>query len=156
VLEGTSAGAVVVHRDMLARVPPVTVPIVTAEPYAGWARVAALFHPVPPLRPGAHPAALVAGDARFDLSTEIGPFALVEVGAEVGARCRIGSLTAVSQGVVFGADCRIGALDDLAILDTEPEVGFDDIALLASPYCLMRTCRGFRADSCGHRRSRPR
>ncbi|CAA9229802.1 MAG: diguanylate cyclase/phosphodiesterase (GGDEF & EAL domains) with PAS/PAC sensor(s) [uncultured Acetobacteraceae bacterium] len=30
---------------------------------------------------------------------------------------------------------RIAALDDLAILDTEPEVGFDDIVLLASEMC---------------------
>ena len=30
---------------------------------------------------------------------------------------------------------RIAALDDLAILDTEPEVGFDDIVLLASEVC---------------------
>ena len=34
-LEGTAAGAVVVHPDMLARVPPGTRPIVTTEPYAG-------------------------------------------------------------------------------------------------------------------------
>ena len=37
-LEQTSAGAVIVHPDMLARVPTGTVPIVTTEPYAGWAR----------------------------------------------------------------------------------------------------------------------
>ena len=30
---------------------------------------------------------------------------------------------------------RIAALNDLAILDTEPEVGFDDIVLLASEVC---------------------
>ena len=82
-LEATSAGAVIVHPDMRARVPEGTVPIVTAEPYAGWARVAALFHPVPPPRPGAHPTAAVAEDARVDASAEIGPFALVEAGALV-------------------------------------------------------------------------
>ena len=87
-LAGTAAGAVIVHPDMLARVPPGTRPIVTAEPYAGWARVAALFHPAPPLRPGVHPTAAVAEDARVDPSAEIVPFTLVEAGAEVGARCR--------------------------------------------------------------------
>src|SRR4051812_4188 len=59
-LEVTSAGAVIVHPDMLARVPKGTVPIVTTEPYAGWARVAALFHPAPPVSPGVHPSAIVA------------------------------------------------------------------------------------------------
>ena len=108
-LEATSAGAVVVHPGMLARVPPGTVPIVTTEPYAGWARVAALFHPEPPVRPGVHPTAAVAGDARVDASAEIGAFALVEAGAEVGARCRVGPYAAIGQGVVLGPDCRVGA-----------------------------------------------
>ncbi len=108
-LEATAAGAVVVHPDMLARVPEATVPIVTDQPYAGWARVAALFHPVPPPRLGVHPTAFVAEDARVDASAEIGPFALVEAGAEVGARCRIGPYAAIGEGVVLGPDCRIGA-----------------------------------------------
>ncbi len=62
-LETTSAGAVVVHPDMLARVPSSTVPIITTEPYAGWARVAALFYPAPPIRPGVHPTASVDAGA---------------------------------------------------------------------------------------------
>jgi UDP-3-O-[3-hydroxymyristoyl] glucosamine N-acyltransferase, LpxD/Transposase DDE domain group 1 len=72
-LEQTLAGAVIVHPDMQARVPAATVPIVTSEPYEGWARVAALFHPMPPVSPGIHPAAIVAEGARVDPSTEVGP-----------------------------------------------------------------------------------
>jgi UDP-3-O-[3-hydroxymyristoyl] glucosamine N-acyltransferase len=37
-LEQTSAGAVIIHPDMQARLPKATVPIVTSEPYLGWAR----------------------------------------------------------------------------------------------------------------------
>jgi UDP-3-O-[3-hydroxymyristoyl] glucosamine N-acyltransferase len=107
-LEQTSAGAVIVHPDMLARVPAGTVPIVTNAPYAGWARVARLFHPVSPPRPGAHPSAFVAQGARIDPTAEVGPFSLVETGAEVGARCQIGPYAAVGSGVVLGPDCRIG------------------------------------------------
>ena len=44
-LDQTLAGAVIVHPDMAARVPARTVAIVTTEPYAAWARVAALFYP---------------------------------------------------------------------------------------------------------------
>ena len=98
-LEQTLAGAVIVHPDMLSRVPAGTVPIITTEPYAGWARVAALFHPAPPVRPGVHPSAFIAEGARVDSSTEVGPFALVEVGAEVGAGCRIGPYAAIGSGV---------------------------------------------------------
>ena len=107
-LEKTSAGAVIVHPDMLARVPAGTVPIVTKAPYAGWASVARLFHPVAPPRPGTHPSAFVAQGARIDPTAEVGPFSLVETGAEVGARCQIGPYAAVGSGVVLGPDCRIG------------------------------------------------
>src|ERR1700752_2035061 len=51
-LDQTVAGAVIVHPDMAARVPTTTAAILTSEPYAGWARVAALFYPVPPVSPG--------------------------------------------------------------------------------------------------------
>jgi UDP-3-O-[3-hydroxymyristoyl] glucosamine N-acyltransferase len=108
-LEESSAGAVIIHPDMLARVPAGTVPIVTPEPYAGWARVAALFHPTVPVSPGIHPSALVAEDAQVDASAEVGPFVLVEAGAEVGAHCRIGPYAAIGPGVVLGPECRIGA-----------------------------------------------
>src|SRR5215510_13134339 len=50
-LDQTSAGAVIVHPDVAARVPAGTVAIRTTEPYAAWARVAALFYPVPPVSP---------------------------------------------------------------------------------------------------------
>ena len=50
-LDQTSAGAVIVHPEMAARVPVGTAAIRTTEPYAAWARVAALFYPVPPISP---------------------------------------------------------------------------------------------------------
>jgi UDP-3-O-[3-hydroxymyristoyl] glucosamine N-acyltransferase len=105
----TSAGAVIVHPDMQARVPAATVPILTAEPYAGWARVAALFHPVPPVSPGIHPSAIVAESARVDPSAEVGPLCVIEAGAEIGPGCRIGPGAIIGTGVVVGRDCRIGA-----------------------------------------------
>jgi UDP-3-O-[3-hydroxymyristoyl] glucosamine N-acyltransferase len=108
-LEQTLAGAVIVHPDMQARVPAATVPIVTTEPYAGWARVAALFHPVPPISPGIHPTAIVAESAKVDPTAEVGPLSIIEAAAEIGPRCRIGPCAAVGSGVVIGRDCRIGA-----------------------------------------------
>jgi UDP-3-O-[3-hydroxymyristoyl] glucosamine N-acyltransferase len=108
-LEKTSAGAVIIHPDMLARVPAGVVPIITTEPYAGWARVAALFYPAPSPRPGVHPTAYVAESAAVDPSAEVGPFVLVEAGAKVGPRCRIAPHVTIAQGVVIGPDCRIGA-----------------------------------------------
>ncbi|NWG25542.1 MAG: UDP-3-O-(3-hydroxymyristoyl)glucosamine N-acyltransferase [Pseudorhodoplanes sp.] len=108
-LDGTLAGAVIVHPDMQPRVPSRTVAIVTREPYAGWARVAALFHPVPPVASGIHPSAVVDDTASVDPSAELGPLCVVEAGAEIGPGCRIGAGAVIGSGVVLGRDCRIGA-----------------------------------------------
>jgi len=107
-LAGTRAGAVVVHPDLLARLPAGAVGIVTAEPYLGWARVAALFHPEPPPHAGAHAAAVIDAEALVDPSAEIGPLAVIGAGATIGPRCRIGAAAVIGPGVVLGADCRIG------------------------------------------------
>jgi UDP-3-O-[3-hydroxymyristoyl] glucosamine N-acyltransferase len=96
-LEQTMAGAVIVPPQMQARVPSGTIAIVTAAAYEGWARVAALFHPVPPPTPGVHPLALLDPDARVDASAEIGP------------GCRIGAFVSIGAGVAVGRDCRIGS-----------------------------------------------
>jgi UDP-3-O-[3-hydroxymyristoyl] glucosamine N-acyltransferase len=108
-LTETRAGAVIVHPDVAKLVPHTAVAIVAAEPYAAWARVAALFHPLPPVRRGVHPSAVVAPDAAVDASAEIGPLVVIGARAEIGPRCSIGPAAIVGEGVVLGADCRIGA-----------------------------------------------
>ncbi|HEX3399293.1 MAG TPA: UDP-3-O-(3-hydroxymyristoyl)glucosamine N-acyltransferase [Acetobacteraceae bacterium] len=108
-LEHTSAGAVIVHPDMLPRVPSATIAIITTAAYEGWARVAELFHPTQPPCPGIHRSAIVDDDARVHPSAEIGPYVVVEAGAEIGPRCRIGTFVSIGRSVTLGADCRIGA-----------------------------------------------
>ena len=109
VLANTQAGAVIVHPDMAARVPATAVAIVCDEPYAAWARVAALFFPVPPGEPGIHPSAIVSPDAVVDATAEVEALAVIGAQAEIGARCRIGSHAVIGKGVIVGPDCRIGA-----------------------------------------------
>jgi UDP-3-O-[3-hydroxymyristoyl] glucosamine N-acyltransferase len=108
-LERTAAGAVIVHPEMVARVPAATIAIITSRPYEGWARVAALFHPAPAASAGVHPTALVDKDARVDPLAEIGAFCVIEAGAEISAGCRLGPYVAVGRGVSIGRDSRIGA-----------------------------------------------
>ncbi len=107
-LASTRAGAVIVHPDMAGAVPTGAVALVTPEPYLGWARVAALFHPAPPPKPGIAPSAIVDPTARIDPSSEIGPLAVIGAEAEIGPRVRIGALAVIGPGVVIGADARIG------------------------------------------------
>ena len=108
-LEHTMAGAVIVHPEMRDRVPPGTIAIVTTATYEGWARVAALFHPIAPPCPGIHPSAVVDKEAQVDASAEIGPYVVIEARAEIGAGCRVGPFVSIGKGVTLGRDCRIGA-----------------------------------------------
>ena len=108
-LADTRAGAVIIQPALAGRVPEGCVALTTDEPYIGWARVAALFHPEPPVTPGVHASAVVDPDASVDASVEIGPLAVIGPRAEIGPRCRIGAGAVVGAGVVIGPDCRIGA-----------------------------------------------
>ncbi len=113
-LETTRAGAVIIHPELASRVPAGCAPILTKEPYAAWARVAALFHPPPPPRPGRHPSAVIDPAAVIDPTAEIGPLAVIGAGAEIGPRCRIGPGAVIGDGVVIGPDSRIGPLASIS------------------------------------------
>jgi UDP-3-O-[3-hydroxymyristoyl] glucosamine N-acyltransferase len=107
-LDRTAAGAVIVDPEHRTRVPQTAVPIVTARPYEAWARVAALFHPMPPVVPGVHPSAIVSDGAEIDPTAEVGALCVIGTGAVIGAFCRIGPGAVIADGVVLGPDCRIG------------------------------------------------
>jgi UDP-3-O-[3-hydroxymyristoyl] glucosamine N-acyltransferase len=108
-LAGTKAGAVILHPDFAADVPPGTAAIVTPEPYVGWAKIAALFHP--PVGPewGIHPAAIVDPLAELGAGVEIGPHAVIGAGAIIGQGSIIGPLSVIGPGVVIGPASRIHA-----------------------------------------------
>jgi UDP-3-O-[3-hydroxymyristoyl] glucosamine N-acyltransferase len=108
-LEKTKAGAVIVHPDLAAHVPPSAVPILSSEVYVAWARVATLFHPPAPTVPGVHPAAVIGAGARIDPSAEIGPLCVIGERAVIGKRTRVGPLVSIGAAVEIGADCRIGS-----------------------------------------------
>ncbi|WP_298215619.1 UDP-3-O-(3-hydroxymyristoyl)glucosamine N-acyltransferase [Acidocella sp.] len=108
-LTETRAGAVILHPDFADRVPPGCIPLAVAEPYVGWAKVAALFYPFPAPEPGVHPSAVIAPSAVIHPSAEIGPGAVIGAGAEIGAETSIGALAVLGPGVVVGRQCRIHA-----------------------------------------------
>src|SRR3984957_15572821 len=107
-LQKTQAGAVIVPPELADKVPPTSVAIISPEVYPSWARVAALFHPPPPLLPGVHPSAIVDAGARIDPSAEIGPLAVIGDRAVIGRRTRIAAHVVIGDGVQIGDDCRIG------------------------------------------------
>jgi UDP-3-O-[3-hydroxymyristoyl] glucosamine N-acyltransferase len=107
-LLATHAAAVIVHPDMKDRVPPAAVAIVASDPLVAWARVAALFHPQPPVAPGIHPSAVIAASAKIDPTAEVGPLVVIGENVVIGPRGRIGAMAVIGDGVEIGRDVRIG------------------------------------------------
>lgn len=106
-LKATRAGAVIVgesgrNATQLPR-------IVCANPYAYFARVSALFNPVPVAQPGAHTTAVIDGSARVAGDAEIGPCAVVGRGAVIGSGCVVGAGCYIGDGVVIGPGTRLYA-----------------------------------------------
>ena len=106
-LPQTKAGAVVLDAQFAAECP---VPALIAKnPYATYARIAALLHPAPPVIPGRHPTAVIDSSAVIDPSAAIGPLAVIGARARIGARCTIGPGCVLLDDVTTGADTRLVA-----------------------------------------------
>lgn len=100
-LTGSSAGAVIIPPELRERcgIPR----IVTADPYACFARVSALLNPPAPLVPGVHPTALIEAGAT------VAPGARVGAGARIARGASIGDAALVAEGCCIGEDVRVGA-----------------------------------------------
>ena len=111
----TRAAACLIRPAQAGRLPALVARLVTPEPYHGYARVAAAFHPGAAAPDAAHPpaggispAAAIDPAARLAPGCAVAAGAVVEAGAAIGPRCRIAAGAVVGAGVVSGADCVIG------------------------------------------------
>ncbi len=77
--------------------------LIARDPYAAFAKIAALFEPKPAYPAGIHASADVAGDAHVDPGAHVGAF------VSIGARSRIEAGAVVGPGCVVGEDCMVGA-----------------------------------------------
>jgi UDP-3-O-[3-hydroxymyristoyl] glucosamine N-acyltransferase len=100
--ERTRAAAVVVARGEGAL--PDRALLRVDSPQGAMIALLRLFHPEPPLAPGIHPTAWVAGSARVDPSASIGACAVIEERAVIGHRARLGAQVFVGAGAVVGDD----------------------------------------------------
>jgi UDP-3-O-[3-hydroxymyristoyl] glucosamine N-acyltransferase len=99
-LKQTRAAAVIVEPRFRDDCP--TAALLSANPYAAYARIAAYLKPPRVSPPGVHPTAVVAG-AQISDTASVGPHAIVEPGA------RIGDGAVVGGGAFVGAEAEIGA-----------------------------------------------
>ncbi|WP_158936778.1 UDP-3-O-(3-hydroxymyristoyl)glucosamine N-acyltransferase [Burkholderia sp. S171] len=110
-VESTQAGAVLISPADLEKV---TSPegrnfIVTANPYAYFARVAQVFIDLatPPVEPGVHPTAFIHPGAKVAASAVIGPHVSVEAGAEIGERVKLDAGVTIGRGVKLADDVHL-------------------------------------------------
>ena len=104
-LAATRATAVVLPRELAAECPVAA--LISARPYASYARIAAGLHPPAAVTAGRAPGAQVAQTARVATSAWIGPNAVIGAGAVIGERCSIGPNCVIEEGVRLGDDCRL-------------------------------------------------
>jgi UDP-3-O-[3-hydroxymyristoyl] glucosamine N-acyltransferase len=105
-LAHTRAGAVIVApADVEACPVPV---LVSGNPYASYARAAALIAPPPPVRTGVHPTASLEEGCTVHESAWVGPHCIIETGAKVLAGAQL------AGGCFIGAGSEIGAQSHLA------------------------------------------
>jgi UDP-3-O-[3-hydroxymyristoyl] glucosamine N-acyltransferase len=106
-LAATRAGAVVLNAASADECP--TAVLLCDNPYATFARIATILHPLPQLEPGVHPSALVAASARIDPSAQLGAYAVLGPNVVVGARAFVGPHCCLEEGVQLAADVRLVA-----------------------------------------------
>jgi UDP-3-O-[3-hydroxymyristoyl] glucosamine N-acyltransferase len=106
-LIATRAAAVVLDPHSADGCP--TQALVCDNPYATYARIAAVLHPAPAAVPGVHPTALVAPGARVDPSAQVGALASIGAGSVVGARSYVGPHCHLDEGVILAEDVRLVA-----------------------------------------------
>ena len=103
---GATRAGVVVMRAEDAEGHPGTA-LVAADPYAAFARLAALFEPRAQHAAGIHSTAVVDPGAVVADDAHVGPF------VSIGARSRIEAGAMIGPGCVIGEDCVVGAGSEL-------------------------------------------
>ena len=108
------AGACIAPAKLAHHAPAGVAVLTSDDPYRSFALAAQLFHPVPALEPGAHPAAVIHPTATIGAGCQVQAGAVVEADARIGARCLIGANVTIGPAVEIGEDTRVGACASLS------------------------------------------
>lgn len=109
----TRASAVLVTEALAGSLPATAQPLLVADPYLAFAKVARWFESQVNgdrrQSGGAHQSATVEPGAILGAGVRIGARAVIEAGAEIGDDCVIGAGVVVGAGASIGAGARIAA-----------------------------------------------
>ncbi|MHB8496325.1 MAG: LpxD N-terminal domain-containing protein, partial [Casimicrobiaceae bacterium] len=78
--------------------------LIAADPYATFARVAAVLHPPEAAAAGVHPTAVVDPSACVAATAAVGPCAVIGARASIGERASIGAHCTIGEGASVGED----------------------------------------------------
>ena len=101
-LTNARASALVLPEALAAESPIEA--LISPNPHADFARIAALLHPPPAGPPGVHPSAVVDPAAEIDPSAHIGPQVVIGARARIGARAYVGPGCVIAEQAVIGED----------------------------------------------------
>lgn len=106
-LATTRAGAVILEPNLAGECP---VPVLAAKnPYAVFARIAAILHPAPSAPAGVHSSAVVDSTATIHPTASVGPQCVIGADVRIGPRVVIGPGCIVLAGTVIDEDARLVA-----------------------------------------------
>ena len=111
-LATTQAGAVILRPDDAADCPVAA--ILHNDPYACYARMAAVLHPAPTYAPGVHASAVVHDSANVAASAHVSANVVVQERSVIGENAYLGPGTVIGPDCVVGDDCRLVANVTLA------------------------------------------
>ncbi|MEJ2554126.1 MAG: UDP-3-O-(3-hydroxymyristoyl)glucosamine N-acyltransferase [Gammaproteobacteria bacterium] len=106
-LSSTAASAVIITEEYQSACPSNA--LVAADPYLSYARIAALLTPMPIMRQGRHPSAVVEDGSAVDPSAWIGPHSVIEEGVEIGSQVTVGPGCVIGKGSRIGTGSRLVA-----------------------------------------------
>jgi UDP-3-O-[3-hydroxymyristoyl] glucosamine N-acyltransferase len=106
-LARTHAGAVIVSPQNAGKSP---IPaLVARNPYATYARVASVLHPLPAAKPGVHPTAVIERGVTLEAGVSVGPGCVIEEGASLGVNVVLGPNCIVMRNARIGDNTRLVA-----------------------------------------------
>ncbi len=121
--------------------------LVSGNPYATYAKVAALLHPAQAIPAGVHPAAVihptaqVAADVAIGPQAVVGPHAVIGAAVKLGAGCVIGEEASIGTGALLHANvtvypgCVIGPR---TIIHSGAVIGADGFGMAEEEGCWVK------------------
>lgn len=106
-LFNTRASAVILSPEHADACP--TAALVSPNPYAAYARAAALVEPPVGNREGIHATAIIAAECEIHPTAWVGPHCIVEPGAAISARVQLAAGCFIGAGSRIGPDCQLAA-----------------------------------------------